>query len=77
MGYSDEILDIIYIGENGSRVAVATNSCDIKVYDISSMNCKLLRGHTDIVLSLAATPADVNLFLSSAKVSSILNRISN
>nr|XP_031841199.1 transducin beta-like protein 3 [Nomia melanderi] len=71
VGYSDEILDIVYIGENGSRVAVATNSWDIKLYDLSSMNCKLLRGHTDIVLSLATTPADVNLFLSSAKDNSI------
>ncbi|XP_076644102.1 transducin beta-like protein 3 [Halictus rubicundus] len=71
VGYSDEILDVVYIGENGTHIAVATNCCDIKLYDISTMNCQLLRGHTDIVLSLATTPANVCLFLSSAKDNSI------
>ncbi|XP_076297483.1 transducin beta-like protein 3 [Lasioglossum baleicum] len=71
VGYSDEILDVVYIGENGTHVAVATNSCDIKLYEISTMNCQLLHGHTDIVLSLATTPANVCLFLSSAKDNSI------
>ncbi|KZC07335.1 Transducin beta-like protein 3, partial [Dufourea novaeangliae] len=71
VGYSDEILDIVYVGENGSHLAVATNSCDIKLYEISTMNCELLRGHTDIVLSLASTPVNVCLFLSSAKDNSV------
>lgn len=32
------------------------------------MNCELLRGHIDIVLSLATTHANVYLLISAAKV---------
>nr|XP_003699221.1 PREDICTED: transducin beta-like protein 3 [Megachile rotundata] len=71
VGYSDEILDIVYLGNDGSHIAVATNSCDIKLYNISTLNCELLCGHTDIVLSLATTPANVYLLLSSAKDNSV------
>ncbi|XP_078038500.1 transducin beta-like protein 3 [Augochlora pura] len=70
-GYSDEILDVVFVGENGTHVAVATNSRDIKLYDTLTMNCELLRGHSDIVIALATTPADAYLFLSSAKDNSI------
>ncbi|XP_076671392.1 transducin beta-like protein 3 [Andrena cerasifolii] len=71
VGYSDEILDIVYLGNNESHIVIATNSCDIKLYDVSTMNCQILCGHTDIVLSLATTPANIYLFLSSAKDNSI------
>ncbi|XP_025995592.1 transducin beta-like protein 3 [Solenopsis invicta] len=71
VGYSDEILDVAYLGDDDSHIALSTNSCDIKFYEIASMNCQLLRGHTDSVLALATTPANVNLLLSSAKDNSI------
>ncbi|XP_050463329.1 transducin beta-like protein 3 [Cataglyphis hispanica] len=71
IGYSDEILDIAYLGANDSHIALATNSCDIKLYDIASMNCQLLCGHSDSVLALATTPANVNLLISSAKDNSV------
>lgn len=66
-GFSDEILDIVFVGKDDSHLAVATNSKDIKLYDNCSMNCNILRGHTDIVLSLATTLADPILMLSSGK----------
>ncbi|XP_076632877.1 transducin beta-like protein 3 isoform X1 [Colletes latitarsis] len=71
VGYSDEILDIVYLGEDQSHIAVATNSCNIKLYKASNMNCELLYGHTDIVLSLATTPANAYLLISSAKDNSV------
>ncbi|CAK9822022.1 Transducin beta-like protein 3 [Anthophora retusa] len=71
VGYSDDILDIVYFGDKESHIAIATNSCDIKVYNILTMNCELVRGHTDIVLSLATTPANSNLLISSAKDNSV------
>ncbi|XP_011257031.1 transducin beta-like protein 3 isoform X1 [Camponotus floridanus] len=71
VGYSDEILDVAYVGANDSHIALATNSCDIKFYDIASMNCQLLCGHSDSVLALATTPANVNLLISSAKDNSV------
>ncbi|TGZ51696.1 Transducin beta-like protein 3 [Temnothorax longispinosus] len=69
VGYSDEILDVAYLGDNDSHLAIATNSCEIKLYEILSMNCQLLCGHTDSVLALATTLANVNLLVSSAKTS--------
>ncbi|KAL2724522.1 transducin beta-like protein 3 [Vespula squamosa] len=71
VGYTDEILDIAYIGNEDSHIALASNSSDIKLYELNSMNCQLLSGHTDIVLSLATTPANRQLLISSAKDNSI------
>ncbi|CAL7933041.1 unnamed protein product [Xylocopa violacea] len=71
VGYSDEILDIAYLGSNDSHVAIATNSCDIKLYNIATMNCELLCKHTDIVLSLATTSSNSYLLISSAKDNSV------
>ncbi|XP_036144241.1 transducin beta-like protein 3 isoform X3 [Monomorium pharaonis] len=71
VGYSDEILDVAYLGDNDSHIALSTNSCDIKLYEIASMNCQLLCGHIDSVLALATTPANVNLLISSAKDNSV------
>lgn len=65
IGFSDEILDCVFVGKRGRYVAVATNSSAIKLYDTAaSMNCRVLLGHTDIVLALAAHR---NYLLSSAK----------
>ncbi|XP_063995708.1 transducin beta-like protein 3 [Diachasmimorpha longicaudata] len=71
VGYTDEILDIVHVGDTSSHLAVATNSCDIKLYDTSTMSCQLLRGHTDLVLSLCVTQANRNLMVSSAKDNSV------
>ncbi|KAK0079969.1 hypothetical protein PV325_005331 [Microctonus aethiopoides] len=71
VGYTDEILDIVYIGKNGDHLAVATNSCDIKLYELATMSCQLLCGHTDLVLSLATSLSNRNLMVSSAKDNSV------
>ncbi|XP_046618902.1 transducin beta-like protein 3 [Neodiprion virginianus] len=71
VGYSDEILDVVYFGTKDTHLAVATNSPDIKLYELTTMNCQLLCGHTDFILSLATTPANFNLLLSSAKDNSV------
>lgn len=71
VGFSDEILDITYVGEENSHLAVATNSNDIKLYQNSTMSCQLLKGHTDLVLALNANKVDPNLMFSSSKDNSI------
>ncbi|XP_012283683.1 transducin beta-like protein 3 [Orussus abietinus] len=71
VGYSDEILDVVYVGDQDSHLAVATNSADVKLYELSTMDCQLLRGHTDIVLALATSAANRNLLLSSSKDNSV------
>lgn len=68
IGFTDEILDLLLMGPSDRYLVMATNSSDIKLYDTSNMNCRLLKGHTDIVLALAAHK---NLLLSSGKDNSI------
>jgi U3 small nucleolar RNA-associated protein 13 len=67
IGFSDEILDVAFVGKNDSHLAVATNSVDIKLYANSTMNCQLLKGHSDIVLALATSKANPDLMLSGSK----------
>lgn len=71
VGFSDEVLDVVLLGADGSHLAVATNSMDIKLYSMKDMGCQLLRGHTDLVLTLAATPSNPLLLLSGAKDNSV------
>lgn len=54
IGFSAEILDAVFVGKKDRYLAIATNSADIKVYDTLDMNCKIVKGHTDIILSLAS-----------------------
>ncbi|CAL8073192.1 unnamed protein product [Orchesella dallaii] len=51
VGCLDEVLCIVYW--EGEKVAVANNTNIIKVYDLVTGQCEFLRGHKDIVLSLA------------------------
>lgn len=71
VGFTDEILDISYFGKDDTHIAVATNSIDIKVYDLSTMNCQLVKGHGDLVLSVAKSPFNPNILLSSSKDNTI------
>lgn len=69
IGFADEILDTVFVGKKSRYLAVATNSSAIKLYDTAAaMNCRVLLGHTDIVLSLASHK---NYLLSSAKDSTV------
>lgn len=69
VGYNDEILDMCFLGDNDRYLAVATNSKHFKLYDTTQdMDCKLISGHTDTVMSLAASQ---NLLISVGKDCSI------
>ncbi|XP_061713417.1 transducin beta-like protein 3 [Cydia pomonella] len=67
VGFTDEILDVILIGKNEGHLVVATNSPDLKYYDLDSMNCQIVKGHIDIVLALAKFPTKPQMFVSSGK----------
>ncbi|KAL1494162.1 hypothetical protein ABEB36_009806 [Hypothenemus hampei] len=71
IGFSDDILDIAFLGKHDSHFAVATNSKDIKLYTNNSMSCQLLKGHEDFVLALAVCPQDRDLLLSASKDNSV------
>lgn len=57
VGYNDEILDLSFVGDKESYLSVATNSSQLRIYELASMNCQLLEGHTDIVLALEINSA--------------------
>lgn len=71
VGFKDEVLDVVFVGDDDSHLAVATNSVDIKLYNMKDMGCQLLRGHTDLVLTLASTPSNTSLLVSGSKDNSI------
>ncbi|XP_016967918.1 transducin beta-like protein 3 [Drosophila biarmipes] len=69
VGFNDEILDMCFMGDNDRYLAVATNSKHFKLYDTEhDMNCKLIVGHSDTVMSLAASQ---NLLISVGKDCSV------
>lgn len=70
MGYNDEVLDMRYVGEGGTLLAVATNSEQVKIFDRHSFDCQVLPGHSGIVLCLDAS-SDGKTLATSSKDSSI------
>lgn len=55
VGHNDEILDIKII-PNSSSVVVATNSPQIRIFDLNNFSCKVLDGHTATVLCIDVSP---------------------
>ncbi|XP_041634368.1 transducin beta-like protein 3 [Cheilinus undulatus] len=70
VGYSDEVLDVKFLGKDDSHIVVATNSCQLKVFELLTNSCQILYGHTDTILSLDVFRKD-SLFASCAKDRSI------
>uniref|UniRef100_A0A8C5C9S9 Transducin beta like 3 n=1 Tax=Gadus morhua TaxID=8049 RepID=A0A8C5C9S9_GADMO len=70
VGYNDEILDVKFLGKNDSHIVVATNSCQLKVFELLTNSCQILYGHTDTVLSLDVFKKGL-LFASCAKDKSV------
>ncbi|XP_078482482.1 transducin beta-like protein 3 [Ciona intestinalis] len=50
VGYNDEIVDLKLLGENDSHIIVVTNSPHIKVFNMESSACQVLKKHSDTVL---------------------------
>uniref|UniRef100_A0A8C5K1Y8 Transducin (beta)-like 3 n=1 Tax=Jaculus jaculus TaxID=51337 RepID=A0A8C5K1Y8_JACJA len=51
-GYSEEVLDVRFLGPEDSYIVVASNSPCLKVFELQTSTCQILHGHTDIVLAL-------------------------
>ncbi|RUS34835.1 WD40-repeat-containing domain protein [Jimgerdemannia flammicorona] len=66
VGYNDEVIDVAYLGETEDHLAVATNSEQIRVFNIKSFDCDIIYGHTDIVLCLGRS-RDGLVFVSGSK----------
>lgn len=68
IGYNDEIIDAAFV-QNDTHLAIATNSSLIRVYDTTTLDARLLQGHTEIVLCLDRS-SDGQLLVSGSKDSS-------
>uniref|UniRef100_A0A8C5GRB7 U3 small nucleolar RNA-associated protein 13 C-terminal domain-containing protein n=1 Tax=Gouania willdenowi TaxID=441366 RepID=A0A8C5GRB7_GOUWI len=69
-GYSDEVLDVKFLGKSDSHLVVATNSCQLKVFELLTNSCQILYGHTDTVLTLDVF-RNASMFASCAKDRSV------
>lgn len=45
-GYSEEVLDVRFLGPEDSHVIVASNSPCLKVFELQTSACQILHGHT-------------------------------
>jgi U3 small nucleolar RNA-associated protein 13 len=55
VGHNDEILDVKVIPKSSS-VVVATNSPQIRIFDLDTFSCRVLDGHTATVLCVEVSP---------------------
>lgn len=46
VGYNDEVLDVKFLGKGDTHIVVATNSSQLKVFELLTNSCQILYGHT-------------------------------
>ena len=65
IGCNDEIIDLKVLKnvtataeerEATTKIVVATNSAQVRIFDTDTFSCRVLNGHTDIVLSIDVSP---------------------
>ncbi|GIY32726.1 transducin beta-like protein 3 [Caerostris extrusa] len=67
IGHIDDVLSLKYIGRKDDQLAVATNSSQIKLFQLPSFSCQLLNGHNDIVLTIDGFPNHPHILVSGSK----------
>lgn len=65
-GHLDEILSACWFANN-NYLAMACNSNDLKVMQVSTSKSQHLKGHTDIVLCVKSVPSDPMCLISASK----------
>jgi U3 small nucleolar RNA-associated protein 13 len=62
IGNNDDVIDVKYIpspeldGTTSSRIAVATNSEQLRLFDVNTFDCSVLAGHSESILSVDVSP---------------------
>lgn len=65
IGHNDEIIDVKYL-HNGTHIVIATNSAQLRVFELETLSGRLVSGHTDLVLAVDVSP-DGRFIASSSK----------
>lgn len=60
VGYNDDILDVRFLGKDDSHILVATNSSQLKVFELATNSCQILYGHTGQYQPAGGTSARVS-----------------
>ena len=72
IGDHGEILDTQLCSKDESLLAMATNNEFLKIYNLNTWDCKLLRGHTDLIICVSVfNDEEVSYIASSSKDSTI------
>ncbi|CAG8598181.1 18045_t:CDS:10 [Acaulospora morrowiae] len=66
VGHNDEVIDLVYVGQDESHLAVATNTEQIRLYNAQSFDCSIVYGHKDIVICLSRSH-DGKMLISGSK----------
>ncbi|TPX56305.1 hypothetical protein PhCBS80983_g04618 [Powellomyces hirtus] len=51
-GYNQEVLDLKLMGPEDSHLAVVTNTEQVRIYNLETMDCDILYGHSEIVMAI-------------------------
>ncbi|XP_064470789.1 transducin beta-like protein 3 [Ornithodoros turicata] len=71
VGFNDEVLDLRLLGPNESFLAVATNSPQVRLFELATFNCHLLSGHSDLVIAMDVFRSDPTLLATASKDNSV------
>ncbi|KAF8793900.1 transducin beta-like protein 3 [Argiope bruennichi] len=71
IGYIDDVLSVKFTGSKEDKIVVATNSSQIKIFQLPTFNCQLLKGHNDIVLCVDVFPKHKEILVSGSKDNNI------
>lgn len=74
-GYNDEVLDVKFLGPGDSHIVVATNSPQLKVFELATSHCQILYGHTGVCAQLGCGwVGGVQVFLYPASFTTLMWR---
>lgn len=57
IGSHDDVIDLRFVGENDSKLAVACTSENLRIYTLNNFDCQILFGHSDIIICIDAHPS--------------------
>jgi len=52
VGMNDEVIDVQFVGDNNSHLAVASNTETLRVYNLQNLDCQVYFGHTDVIICM-------------------------